>query len=530
MLKTLLKKQMMEINRSFFFNQKKGTARTKTSSIILIILYALLMVVVLGGTFAGLSFVICEPFHAMGMDWFYFMIMGSVAILLGVFGGVFSTYMGLYKSKDNDLLLSMPIPVRSIFVVRLLGVYLMGLLFSAVVIVPAIVVYWIVTVPTVAVVVGGVATLLLISLFVLVLSCLLGWVVAKISSKVRHKSFVSVLASLTFLGLYYFFYFKAANILDDVTANVVLYGEKVRGTVYPLYMLGRVGAGDWSAIGIVTVVVLALVVLTYRIMSRNFIGLATTPGAVAKTKYVEKKASVRSPSGALLYKEAKRFTASPNYMLNCGLGILLMPAAGILLLIKGQSLTEALSLVFTEDVSAVLFTALACMVVSMNTMSAASVSLEGKNLWLAQSLPVSAWQVLQAKLRLYLLLTVIPAAILCVCGTVVFSTSLLSTVEMIVIPSLYAFVSGCFGLFLNLRHPNLHWTNEVTPVKQSLSVTLALFGGWIYGAIIGGAYLLFAYGLGTELYLLLVAAVIVILALALYMWLRKRGAKLFTAL
>ena len=56
--------------------------------------------------------------------------MGLLAVLLGAFGSVFNTYSSLYLSKDNDLLLSMPIPVRSIMASRLLGVYLMGLMYS----------------------------------------------------------------------------------------------------------------------------------------------------------------------------------------------------------------------------------------------------------------------------------------------------------------------------------------------------------------------------------------------------------------
>ena len=44
MLKTLLKKQMLELNRGFFYNQKNGAARSKASCIVMIVLFALLMV------------------------------------------------------------------------------------------------------------------------------------------------------------------------------------------------------------------------------------------------------------------------------------------------------------------------------------------------------------------------------------------------------------------------------------------------------------------------------------------------------
>ena len=140
MLKTLLKKQLFELNFSFFYDQKKGKMRSKASSITFIVLYALLMVGIIGGMFAVFAAMVCAPLVQAGMGWLYFTIFGLMAIALGVFGSVFNTYSGLYLAKDNDLLLSMPIPVHYLLITRLAGVYLMGLMFSSVVILPAVIV------------------------------------------------------------------------------------------------------------------------------------------------------------------------------------------------------------------------------------------------------------------------------------------------------------------------------------------------------------------------------------------------------
>ena len=53
-----------------------------------------------------------------------------------------------------------------------------------------------------ALILGGVVLLIVISLFVLALSCVLGWVVANISLKLKNKSVVTLLVSLLFLGGY----------------------------------------------------------------------------------------------------------------------------------------------------------------------------------------------------------------------------------------------------------------------------------------------------------------------------------------
>ena len=133
MLKILLKKQLYELNSSFFYDRKKGKARAKSTSILFIVLYALLMIVVIGGMFAAMSFMLCKPFVGLGLDWLYFDVMTLMALFLGVFGGVFNTYSSLYKAKDNDLMLSLPVPTKYILLSRLMGVYLIGLMFSAVV-------------------------------------------------------------------------------------------------------------------------------------------------------------------------------------------------------------------------------------------------------------------------------------------------------------------------------------------------------------------------------------------------------------
>ena len=177
----LLKKQLREIFRSYFYNAKKNKARSRLGTVLFFLLFVLLMAGVLGGMFTWLALNICAPLTALRLGWLYYVILGLLALLLGAFGSVFNTYSGLYLAKDNDLLLSLPIPVRAILTSRLLTVYLLGLMYSAVVSVPAVIVYWVRTGASAANVLGGVLFVLLISLLVLVLSCLLGWAVAKIS-------------------------------------------------------------------------------------------------------------------------------------------------------------------------------------------------------------------------------------------------------------------------------------------------------------------------------------------------------------
>ena len=425
MVKTLLKKQFAEIFRNYFYDTRKNKARSKAGTVGYILFFILIMVVLLGGTFAATASSLCAPLYEAGAGWLYFAIMGVIAILLGIFGSVFSTYTGLYLAKDNDLLLSLPIPVGTIMLARLMGVYLMGLMYAAVVIVPAILVY-LTTVPfSFSALIGCIVYLLLISVFVLVLSCLLGWVVAKLSTRLKNKSIVTVLVALLGIGIYYFAYFKAMNLIRDLIANIAVYGPAVREKAYGLYLFGSAAEGKLIGMAASTAFVALCFLIMWRLLGRSFLSLATATGSGEKVKYTARRAKQRSVPSALLSKEFSKLTSNANYMLNCALGTLLIPVLGVALLIKGPAVIDVLSSVFGDigAVAVLLCTAL-CMSCSMNDCAAPSISLEGKNIWIAQSLPVDPWQILRAKLRVQLLLTMPSLLFASLCAVIVLKAPL----------------------------------------------------------------------------------------------------------
>ena len=526
MLKTLVKKQLMEIFRSYFYNAKTNKKRSTAGIIAYILLFAALMIG-LGGMFTGLSASLCAPLTQAGMGWLYFALMSLLAIFLGAFGSVFNTYSGLYFAKDNDLLLSLPIPVRTLMASRLLTVYLMGLMYSAVVILPAVIVYWVTVSTAPMALLGGV----LLTALVLTLSCALGWVVAKVSRKLKHKSFITVIVSLAGLAIYYFFVFKAQTAMEALVANAALYGEKVKGAAHPLYLVGCVGTGDGRAMLLVSLIVAALFALMWALLAHSFLKLSTATGASGRAVYRERALKRQSADAALFKKELARFTASPNYMLNCGLGILLLPVAGVALLIKGGELLPLLQMAFGDRggcVEVLLCTGV-CTVAAMNDMATPSVSLEGKNLWLAQSLPLTPWQVLRAKLKVQLALTAIPALVPLVC--MAFVLPLTPALPLIFVTALsYIAFSACLGLTLGVMRANLTWTNELAPIKQSLAVTIAMFGGWAYALLLAGLYLLLGWRIGAAVYLALFSAATIAAALALLKWLKTKGAQRLAAL
>lgn len=529
MFKALLKKQLYQLNQSFFYDSKKGKSRSKGSSIAFIVFFVVIMVGVLGGMFFYFSKTLCEPLVSGGYGWLYFALQSLVGVMMGVFGSVFNTYASLYKAKDNDLLLSLPIPVRQILIVRLLGVYLMGTMYSVIVTVPAVIVYLMTVGFSPSAFLGSLVLVLSGTVVVFVLSCVLGLAVAKISDKLKNKSIVTVIFSLAFLGIYYYVYANAFNLLGSVIENVQTIGEKVKGVAYPLYVFGKCGEGDLLPVLAVLAFSVLILALTYVIMEKSFLKIATSSGKSERKEYREKSVKTKSSNGALLSKEFSRFLSSPTYMLNCALGTLFMPVAGIVVLIKGESLLSMMteSLPLEKETVAVLAVFAVCAIASMNDITAPSVSLEGKNLWISQSLPVSVWQIFSSKLKLHVLLTAIPALFLSVCLCVVLRPSVGVIAGMIALPFIFSVFGAALGLVINLKMPNLNWTNETAAVKQSFSVLIALFVGFAVALVGAVGYLVLAEKIEGYVYIAIVSAALTVVTFVLIRRLKTKGTEIY---
>ena len=534
MNKALFKKQMMEIFSWVYQDKKSGKNRSKSGVIGYIVLY-LVLFVFLGVMFFTVAAALCEPLVQAGLGWLYFALMGLIAVALGVFGSVFNTYAGLYQAKDNDLLLAMPIPPARILTVRLSGVFAMGLMYELIVMIPALIV-WFATAPvTLFGVVFSLLIPLLLAVLILVLSAILGWVIALVSSRLGGKSIKSILTvclSLVFIAVYYYCYARAYSILQSILADPKALGDRIRSILFPFYHMGLAAEGNPLSMLIFTLVAMALFGIVYLVLSCSFLKLATTNRGAPKAIYKQRRTSERTVDQALLGKEWRRFLNSSGYMLNCGLGVVIMVIAAVALLIKQSAVREMLLAVFPggESLICLLAAAAVCLLCTMNNITAPSVSLEGKNLWLLQAFPVPAKKVLTAKLRLHLILTLIPAAVLLAAVEWVLKPPVGLAVMLPVTVAAFVLWSAAFGLFLNLKMPNLSWTSEIVPIKQSMSVMVALFGGWAAIMLLALLYWAVSSFMSPLVFLICIAGFLLAAAALLLRWIWTKGAQIWDTL
>ena len=534
MLVSLIKKQLLELFSSYVVDRKTGKARNKNG----IILYIVLAIILFGGlgfAFYTMAGGLGAAILGHGFNWLYFALMGLLSIALGIFGSVFNTYASLYLPKDNEFLISLPIPSYKLVLARTAGVFFISLMYSAWLWIPAIIAYWVLTPVSVLGVVFPILLTFVIALFVSVLSCILGWIVAVIASKAKGKSFLTVFLSLLVIVLYYVIYFKVVNSLGEILDHIDSLGTTVKTWLHYVYLLGLAADGNvLPMLGIVGITVLLAALCLFALV-KTFTKLALTTEKTeknAKKIIGYKKHSVEK---ALLNRELRHFTSMSTWMLNGGLGLLIMPAAAITAIIKADFIRDLIAGGASEfqpfiNAAPVLLIAIIGMIVSTNCMLPCSISLEGNTLWILRTLPVEPWEILHAKENMGVALNIYPTVFTALVLGIVFQLEIIQIVLLVCSLWLLVWLMQDFGLFLNLLHPDFNWTNPNNVVKQGLPVFIYLFGGWIFCGLtaLGGYYLCKAAGVYVSM--VAVAALFGILFAILHRWLRTKGTAILSTM
>lgn len=534
MIKTLIQKQLLETFQSYFINNKTGKARSKKGTVMFIGLFALILIG-LGFAFYSMAAGLGAGILGQGINWLYFALMGLLAMALGVFGSVFNTYASVYLPKDNEMLMALPIPDKSLLLARLSGVYFMSLLYSAWIWIPICIAYWVIVPATVTNVLFPVLLTFILALFVFVLSCILGLVVAFIATKAKGKSFLTVFLSLGVGALYYFVYFKIVDSLGEVLNHLEELSEMVKSWLGFVYILGKAADGDILSMILFTAVTGILAVGCFLLLLKSFHRIALQKGPVSKEKKAELSFASKKKETSLVLRELNHFISIPTWMLNGGFGLLIFLIAAVMLLIKSDSigillLTLKLQIPVLFEALPVILLSGICMIIATNAILTVSISIEGNTLWILKSLPLDAWDILRTKEKMGLYLCVVPAMLFVLSAGAVMDFEWLHIILLVATVLVFILLNGDFALFLNLKMPNFDWTNEAWVTKQSAPVVINMFGGWAFSALLGLVGFLLLKYMSMELVLCLLLLILSGLWILLHIWLKKKGTEILKSL
>ncbi len=463
-----------------------------TALILSIVIIAFLFMMVFS---FGLAMVVGFQMAMNNCLWLYYPLAFVVSTVFAFVGTVFAAQSYLFESEDNELLLSMPIKPSAVLVSRILSLYVLNFVYSTIILLPVGIAHRFLfrfkglsVTNDIGIVFTYVLTLLIVPSLATALSCILGYVIGKISKKIPNKGILTVIfgfttiAILAVLGLNLGPIISALiNYIDAIAISV----EKYLPLLYIYGVAADAGTALWGIIPI-TVLSLGLPVLVYQYLSINFLRLITKKTAPKKKKYKKEQMKKTNVQISLIKKEIGYFFSIPAYVMNAGMSTIMAVFLGVGILMRGAEMNEWLPKMFPDAASSLMplavgsSLALCC---TLNDVTAPSISLEGKTIWLLKSTPINPMKIFWGKAILAPVVSLPGVLFTSITSALMLEMKVVDVLFIMIIPVLACLFSGFLGVCINLRIPRFDWSTEITVIKQSLSVIITLLVSMFFTAV-----------------------------------------------
>ncbi len=457
------------------------------------------MVFALGYLSVFYSIMMAEAFASIGMLPALLGVMALASSALILMFSIFETKGVLFGFGDYDVVMSWPVSVRAVAASRVFSMYAYNFIYALLLLLPAGVVYAVKANPEWWFYPLYLVLMLLIPALPSIIGALLGAVVTVATARAKKSNLMSILGQMALVIAIMFLSMRASMSLSDPSRIASSAGaiSTMIASVYPPAKWFQDALTAASPMGAVWLLLLsaASVGVLLLWLGRNFVAINSRIKSKPRGAAFVMRRQVRSGRIVALFKrELTRYFSSSLYVVNTAFSYVMLLAAGVALLIKADAVANFLEIPELSPLIAIIPFALGW-IVSMGTTTAASISMEGKSLWIVKSMPVSARDWLTAKLMVTLMMAVPSVLITSTLIVIGLKPGLAGAISMYLIPLVYALAFGVFGLWLNIRMPRLDWQNEAEVVKQGGSVMVCVFSGMgaalvpgVVAALTGSAY------------------------------------------
>ena len=439
----------------------------------------------------------------------------AFAVALSALAGVIFTFLKangtLFGLADFDLVMSLPVPRRTVVASRVTALYASATLIGAIASVPLWAVYLVFSSFSPWAVVCAVLSVLLAPAIPTALATFLAFGVSALASRFRHANLmyivISLIAFTAIMVVVYGYSFSAGE--GDASAEqlagelAAISGLLNLGWPPASWMGSAVVEGSVLGLGAFTAASIAVPALALEIMQRNYLAINAALTARVRARALttgELRARTEragTPFKALVLKECRTLLGIPSYAFNCLFGYLFMLVIAVALSVVGLKEILLSGAVDGVEIGAAEYDAVSGLVVNllpwffvfcaiMCPSAACSISIEGKSSWICATAPLPLRTILGAKLAS----NAIPvAATIAVSALVLFASG-----QVDALGAACVLVTGFGGFFLmvniglssDVRKPNFSWTTPNDVVKRGFPIMIVVLGGMVL-AFGGGA-------------------------------------------
>ncbi|QNU68462.1 hypothetical protein EHE19_008720 [Ruminiclostridium herbifermentans] len=390
----------------------------------------------------------------------------------------------IFQMNNYEILVSLPVSRTAIVVSRFFTMYITNLIMSFLIMIPGIFFYGMFETPSIMFYIFSVIGTLFLPLLPITLATAIGAGITAISSRMKHKSLISAMLTILFAVGIILFSSLSGNKIEGLSEEVLknyasLISTQIQSIYPPAAWFGKASVNaDIGYFLLLIITSVGIFSLTIFILQRYFTVICSTLNASsAKNNYSMGELKTASPVKALFYRELKRYFASSVYVSNTLIGYLLMAIAAVALLIMGPEKLEA-----AMELPGVVEKTLPIIIGAMGAImptTAASISMEGKQWWIAKTIPVKSKDIFDSKILLNLSIAFPFYIIAVILSIIAAKPSFIGGVWIVLIPAVYILFSAVAGITVNLALPVMKWDNEVTVVKQSASALVTMLVSFV---------------------------------------------------
>lgn len=518
-------KNNFSFKRFFGFDLKKN--KTKTILIGLAIVYALgALIASFGYMFFDLGGVLNEinQTHLLiSFSTVYALVFSMITVLLRASG-----YLFYYK--DYDILAPLPIHSRKLFIAKLVVLLTMIYFVNFIIALPIMFSYFYWEGFNILSLLIYIIGFVLIPLIPTIVMSLLSLGISLFTSKLRYSKIINlVIMVVVFIGIMALSSSISNTTVNPLTGQIDLFSNITK--YYLPFKWFNDAVYQNSLLDLLWLIGSHVIIFGVAIYFIEKLAEFTNKrGIRSNVVYKQKKLSYQQKPvvQSLVEKEFKKFFGSTLYALNSGIGLIMLIVLAIASLIFKADVEGMLSQEFGFALNAeIMLMVVFGFVIGMTYTPAVSLSLEGKNLWILKSLPISAPYVMFSKVVFNLVL-ILPIAIasLVMLG-ISLSIPFISIVLLMVLIIAFSILTSCIDAVINLYLPKFEFQNEAEVVKQSAAAFLGIFGTFGILITFGFVYYLLSGLVSIEIGILLLIALSTILTIPFVWIIKNKSEKLF---
>lgn len=463
----------------------------------------------------------------------YILLMGFVNFsLVLLFFSAYEIQGYFLKRKDFNLLSSLPIKTHEIVISRLIYVIIYSYLYEFLLILPTLAVWFIYSTISFISVLYVIIGLLLLPMFTLLLSVVFTFFFSQLVSKLKNYNLANIIYYFVLLaGILFVVYYTSFELM-----NVFMGSENVPVILYIFSPNGVIlfhAVHEKSFLWLLLFIVISLFCLGAMFVIIHSLYKKINQ-SLNNAKVVKKKGALiyhqNSHFKTLLKEEIKKYFSIPIYVFNTIFGMFLLVGAsiaGVVIYIAQKPIVEMLTKVDVYTIVLSMF----CIMCALSLTTNSSISLEGSKFYLKRVMPFSFQNIALSKIALNLVVT-LPLLLLgwliILPVLVVMGLHVLQIISLILMPAAVLVCFSTISFMVNLWFPKLVWNNETEVVKQSFSVFLTTFLGFIIFGVFSVLYsFVFSSFLSFNWFVVICFAVIVCLFVLFVYLIKTTGKKLY---